>query len=113
MKKLIQVVFLFIAFAIGFDAAAQTKTVTITGKVTSFKESLPLEGVSIVIKDDSVGTGTQADGSFTLPLVPGKKLLVVSLPGYEKLEVPITSATDYNVVLKRGSGPAFHHATLR
>lgn len=80
---------------------AQAKTVTVNGRITSFEESLPLEGVSILVKNSSNGTGTQADGSFTLTVLPDEKILLVSLPGYEKKEVPLTKSREYNIVLKR------------
>jgi hypothetical protein len=60
--------------------------------------------VSITVKGDSISTGTQADGSFSLPVVPGEKRLLITLAGYEKQDIPITRATEYNIVLKRGSG---------
>ena len=47
----------------GGNAIAQSKTFTISGKVTSFEESLSLEGVSIHVKGTKFFTGTQADGT--------------------------------------------------
>jgi hypothetical protein len=88
-------------------APAQTKTVTISGKVTSFEESLPLEGVSVVVKGSTNGTGTQADGTFSLSVSPGEKVLLLSLPGYEKKEIPITKSVEYNIVLKRSEGISY------
>jgi|GEM_PF-966072 len=104
MRKIITGLLLFAASAGSITATAQSKIITINGRVTSFEESLPLEGVSIVVKGDSVSTGTQADGSFSLPIVPGEKRLLISLAGYEKQEIPVTRATEYNIVLKRGAG---------
>jgi len=104
MRKIITGLLLFAASAGSITAMAQSKIITINGRVTSFEESLPLEGVSIVVKGDSVSTGTQADGSFSLPIVPGEKRLLISLAGYEKQEIPVTRATEYNIVLKRGAG---------
>jgi len=104
MRKIITGLLLFAASAGSITATAQSKIITINGRVTSFEESLPLEGVSIVVKGDSVSTGTQADGSFSLPIVPGEKRLLISLAGYEKQEIPITKAIEYNIVLKRGTG---------
>ena len=108
MRKLTYGILFFIAVAVTANVSAQAKRVTINGKITSFEESLPLEGVSVAVKGDSVSTGTQSDGSFTLPLTPGKKLLLISFAGYEKQEVPVTNAVEYNIVLKRGSGLTIH-----
>jgi hypothetical protein len=106
MRKFIGIL-LLLAAAGSFTAAAQSKTIIINGRVTSFEESLPLEGVSIVVKGDPAGTGTQADGSFSLPVAPGGKKLLISLAGYEKQEIELTKATEYNIVLKRGNGAGF------
>lgn len=86
-----------------FTTAAQsTQGFVINGKVTSFEESLPLEGASIVVKGSSNATGTQADGTFTLLLNPGDSILVVSLAGYAPKEIK-TSAKNkqYDIVLQR------------
>jgi len=104
MRKIITGIMIIAAMAAGAAVAAQSKAIIINGKVTSFEESLPLEGVSILVKGDSVSTGTQADGSFSLPVSRGEKRLLITLAGYEKQEIAITKATEYNIVLKRGSG---------
>ena len=79
----------------------QVKTFTISGRITSFEESLPLEGVTIRVKNSSNITGTQADGSFSLALTVTDHLLIVALDGYEKKEIPVTSTRQYDIVLKR------------
>jgi len=101
MKNLFAKAVLFTALACSSPAMAQEKLQVITGKVVSFDESLPLEGVSIRVKNSSNATGTQADGSFSLALSPTEKILLLSLPGYEKKELTLTGARDYDIVLKR------------
>jgi len=100
MKRLMNV---FLLAAFYFGAAAQPgQGGVINGKVTSFEESLPLEGASVVVKGSSNATGTQADGTFTIALNPGDSVLVVSLAGYEPKEIR-TSAKNrqYDIVLRR------------
>lgn len=98
LRFILLVIFVIVA---GTASFAQGKSQVITGKVVSFEESLPLEAVTIKVKDSQGITGTQADGSFTLELKPQEKILLVSLDGYETKEVAITRATDYSIVLRR------------
>jgi hypothetical protein len=103
MKKIFTPAILVVLVAWHLAAAAQPKQAfVINGKVTSFEESLPLEGASVVVKGSSNATGTQADGTFTLLLNPGDTILVVSLAGYEPKEIK-TSAKNkqYDIVLQR------------
>lgn len=100
MKKiLIAITLLLVVFTA--SVSGQAKKINIIGKVISFEESFPLEGVSVVVKGTKNITGTQADGTFTLTLLPEDILLVVSYDGYETQEVKISSARDYEIVLRR------------
>ncbi|MFT3933688.1 MAG: carboxypeptidase-like regulatory domain-containing protein [Chitinophagaceae bacterium] len=102
MKKTFAFILLLFAVLYTGKSFAQDKPVTITGKVTSFEESLPLEGVSIQVKGSNNNTGTQADGTFSISLSPVKEnTLVINLAGYEKIEVIVTQARQYDIVLKR------------
>ena len=100
MKNVMVKMMLVGVFMYAVPVTAQQKTITISGKVTSFEESLPLEGVSIVVKGSDNSTGTQADGTFSMVVLSGEKLLL-SLAGYEKKEVVLTNAKNYDIVLKR------------
>ena len=103
MKKLLANVLLLAMLGYTITAMAQPKPVTINGKITSFEESLPLEGVSVHVKSNRTSTGTQADGTFSLSVLPEEKILLISLAGYEKKEIPITNAREYDIVLKRAN----------
>lgn len=81
---------------------AQSDTVLISGRVTNFEESFPLEGAGISVKGTRNNTGTQADGTFSLSVSVEDKILTISLDGYETQEVKITTETTYyEIVLKR------------
>ncbi|HSC39348.1 MAG TPA: carboxypeptidase-like regulatory domain-containing protein [Chitinophagaceae bacterium] len=83
-------------------AQPQTRSIVVNGKVTSFEESFPLEGASVVVKGTSNATGTQADGTFSLLIGPGDSVLVVSLNGYEPKEIKASARNkQYDIVLKR------------
>lgn len=105
MKKFIQLLVLLLPVFAGTVLQAQTKSITITGKVISFEESLGLEGVSIVVKGTSYNSGTHADGTFSLSVDSPDKILVFSLEGYQTTELKLNeNSRDYEVVLKRGTG---------
>src|SRR4051812_9571201 len=94
MKKVRTSIMILLLAAGHFAAAAQSKPgFVINGKVTSFEESLPLEGASVVVKGSTNITGTQADGSFSLLLNPGDSLLLVSLAGYEPKEIKASAVS--------------------
>ncbi len=99
MKKLLLLALPVLSILL--SSAVQHKAVTISGKVISFEESLALEGVSINVKGTNKNSGTQADGTFSISIAPGDKLLVFSLAGYRTEELTITDRTDYEVILKR------------
>lgn len=104
MKNAVRTLLFSVLLSGAVPVLAQSKAVIINGRITSFEESLPLEGASIQVKNSSNITGTQADGSFSLAILPGQKILVISLPGYEKKEITLTKATEYDIVLRRAVG---------
>ncbi len=64
-------------------ANSQTK---VTGKVTG-PDTKPVYGASVTVKSTNVATSTSVDGTFSITLPVGKKILVVSYVGYEVDEV--------------------------
>jgi hypothetical protein len=111
MKKVRTSIMILLLATGHFAAAAQSKPgFVINGKVTSFEESLPLEGASVVVKGSTNITGTQADGSFSLLLNPGDSLLLVSLAGYEPKEIKASAVSrQYDIVLRRNDKAAATH----
>lgn len=92
MKKLMLVLFLFFT---GVYCYAQ---VEVTGKVTNAETGEPIPGVSVVVKSDqSIGTTTDMDGTYTLDGIPSDtETLVFSFVGMQTLEVPIEGRTTIN-----------------
>lgn len=68
-----------------------TADVTVSGRVVDANGS-GLPGVTVVVKGTTTGTGTAADGSFTLQ-APENSVLVFSYVGYSCQEIPVTGAT--------------------
>ncbi|MFX1705188.1 TonB-dependent receptor [Chitinophaga sp. CC14] len=75
---------------------------TITGKVIDASGGTPLPGVNIVVKGTTRGTVTTVDGSFSLQADPGE-ILVVSLVGYTKQEVPAKAGGPMTISLTSAS----------
>lgn len=82
-------------------SSASTKAgveLKVSGKVTGSKEGLPLEGVSVKLKDGSKGTTTNTEGVFSIT-VPLNSILEFSRVGYVSTSVKVTAAL-LNVVLQ-------------
>ncbi|HZH64579.1 MAG TPA: SusC/RagA family TonB-linked outer membrane protein [Flavisolibacter sp.] len=72
---------------------------TITGRVTDDKGS-PLSGVSVLVKGSSVGTTTNAQGTYSLPVPSGARTLVFSFADMSSNEVSIGNASVLNTSLQ-------------
>ncbi len=84
MKKLMLV---FAIFSIlGLQIYAQN---TVTGKVTADNGSA-LPGVSVLVKGTTIGTMTLSDGTYSIKVPDGSKILVFSYIGMKSQEVTIT-----------------------
>lgn len=77
---------------------------TVSGTVSNEKGE-PLEGVTVMIKNDSKGTVTDRNGRFKLAWKDAPVTLVFSIIGYETKEIAVQSnSNEVNVVLKSVSG---------
>lgn len=94
MRKLVSIVFVLLLTIM--QAFAQQKTVT--GKVTE-EDGTPIPNASVQVKGSSVGTTTNASGSFTLSLPASAKTLVISAIGKATQEVSIGSTNNFAVKL--------------
>lgn len=82
MKKRLLLILSCLLLSVGYIAAQTTK---ITGTVVDDLGE-PAIGVSVVVKGTTIGTITDADGSFSINLPDGKKTLVFSLIGMKAKE---------------------------
>ncbi|WP_345193553.1 TonB-dependent receptor [Algibacter agarivorans] len=71
---------------------------TIQGTVND-ANNVPLPGASVIIKGTTTGSQTDFDGHFTLESNIND-ILVISYLGYVTQEIPVTSATNYTIVLE-------------
>ena len=88
MTRLIKGFMLMCMLAILNTVNAQDRTVT--GTIVDQDDNQPLSGVSVLVKNTSVGTTTDADGKFSLRVPEGRNQLEISYSGYDKQTVPIT-----------------------
>jgi len=86
MKKILQR-FLWVLLLIGTHAYAQNRTVT--GTVTGKNDGLALPGVSVTIQGTKTGTQTGPDGSYSVSVGAGQKL-IFSFIGFETIAVTPT-----------------------
>ena len=81
-------------------ALAQERT--ISGKVTDAETGDNLPGVNIIIKGTSVGTSTDANGSYSLSVSDDNAVLVFSFIGYVTTEAAVGNQTIINQTLTIG-----------
>lgn len=75
-----------------FISVVQAQNKTVTGRVTSKDDGLPLPGVSVRVVGTTLGTQTNADGKFSLSVPASAKSLSFSFIGFTSSTVEITSA---------------------
>ena len=94
MKKLLCTLPLIFFFSL--ITLAQTK---VTGKVTDNKDGAPLSGVTVQAKGANLAVQTGPDGSFSIDLPAGARILVFSFVGYAKMEVTVDASNEVAVAL--------------
>jgi TonB-linked SusC/RagA family outer membrane protein len=101
MKKLLLVSLCFLLLCLT-QVYAQNRT--ITGTVKAKEDGLPLPGVSVRVKNSTIGTQTNASGKYTLPGVPANATLVFSFIGYLSVDnMPIPANGVLDVTLEASS----------
>ena len=95
-KNLLTILLLFSCIS---SVLAQNRV--ITGKVTDQKDGAPLPGVSVTVKGVS-GTGTQTgvNGTYSLSVSAGTKVLVFRFLGYKETTITVNGSTQ-NVQLEQ------------
>lgn len=74
---------------------------TVNGVVTD-RNGESLEGVTVAVKGTTRATQTDATGRFSIAAA-SPEILVFSSIGYNRLEIPVTSSSTYNVTLAEDS----------
>jgi TonB-dependent starch-binding outer membrane protein SusC len=93
-RKILFIKCLLLAFA---EVFAQR---TVEGTVTAKEDNQPLPGVNIVVEGTSVGTATDVDGKYSLPLNPDQNVLIFSFIGYQTQTIEVGDQTVIDVQLE-------------
>lgn len=72
---------------------------TVSGKVTSVEDNLPVPGVSVVLKGSKSGTNTDADGAFKISIPEDNAVLVFSAVGFVTQEIAVGNKSVVDIVL--------------
>jgi len=100
MKRLL---FLFLPAIAGLllsNSALASPPIHIQGLIRDFQTHQPLAGVSVKAKGSSAGTSTDVDGKFSLELSGNEKTIIVSIVGYQSMELPLSGRTSFSIDLK-------------
>jgi TonB-linked SusC/RagA family outer membrane protein len=80
-------------------AAANERSIIVTGKILEDGKNTPLEGVSVTVKGSNRGTITDKDGNFRLEVENANAVLIFSLIGYQPKEVTVGSQTNFQIAM--------------
>ena len=86
MKKVLSICLTFLLFSTAYIHA---QNVSITGKVVDKEDNQPIPGVSVVVKNTTIGTVTDVDGVYNLSVPENTVSLLFSFVGMKSQEVEI------------------------
>ncbi|WP_228853016.1 SusC/RagA family TonB-linked outer membrane protein [Aegicerativicinus sediminis] len=86
---------------VAFNSYAQQ--ITVSGKVTSSVDQMPLPGVNVLEKGTTNGAATDFDGNYEL-VIDSNATLVFSYLGFVTQEVPVNGNATVNVILAENLG---------
>ncbi len=91
LKKLFQQICLLGIFLVVSQSYSQDK-LKISGNVSSESDTMPLPGVSVIVKGTNNGVSTDFDGNYTIE-APTTAVLVFSYIGFKTTELPVNGQT--------------------
>lgn len=101
IKRSAGIFMLLLLFVSGtMDVFAQQRA--ISGKVSD-QQGLPLPGVSVIVKETTTGTVTDANGNFSLAIPADAEVLQFSFVGMKAQEIKVSGRTTFNVVMEEES----------
>ncbi|UOQ70571.1 carboxypeptidase-like regulatory domain-containing protein [Hymenobacter cellulosilyticus] len=84
-------------------APAEPANVTLSGRILD-ENGRPLAGATVLVKGSRKGTGTDANGNYTLEVPAGDNTLVYGYGGYEDQEMRARGGQPLNVTLTPAEG---------
>jgi hypothetical protein len=88
-----------ISFKPAPTAVSTSGNVSIKGVITDSYSKKPIMGATISVKGTDTKTTTKKNGSYKISVPKEAKMLIVTCPGYEQLEVAISGRTEINVAI--------------
>jgi len=101
MHPLLKKGIFYILLILCIPAFAQDGGRTISGYITARDEAGPLEGVTVAVKGSKMVSGSQADGSYYIPVTVKDSVLIFSYDGYQTYELKLKKDNHYDVALKK------------
>lgn len=98
IKQNIKYYFFLLGVVLALPIYAQSK-ISIAGVVTD-KGGIPLPGVTIIVKNTSIGTTTDFDGKYEFLIPDNAKAIIFSYVGMIKQEVNVSGQSTINVILQ-------------
>lgn len=96
--------FLIVTLFICFVSFAQNKG-TVSGTITDKDlNNEALAFANVMIKGTTIGVSTDMDGKYSLSVVAGNHILVISFVGYESVEVPFTVKAGETTTINQSVG---------
>ena len=80
-------------------ATVKPADITVKGRVTDTEKGEPIPGASVVLKNTTKGTTTDANGAYSLAVPNGNAVLVFSFVGYERQEITVGNRSEVDVNL--------------
>ena len=65
----------------------------ISGRILNDNDKQPVPDASVKVKGTTTGTKTNSDGSFTISAPRDNSVLVITVVGFEKVEIPVSGRT--------------------
>ena len=101
-KQYIRTLLAAIALFLG-TLAAEAQSRSVTGTVFNDDGKTPLVGCTIIVQGTTIGTTTEANGSYSIKVSGNDAVLVFQSLGYETQTIPVGSRTTINVTLKESA----------
>lgn len=93
MKKTSLLLRKFIFFLLLFFTSALFAQKIVNGRVLSDNDKQPVQDATVEVKGTKTGTRSAADGTFSITVPRDNSVLVITIVGYEKVELPVSGKT--------------------
>ena len=101
-KRVLWLRYLILFFSLSLASMAYAQEITVSGKVTDATDGSLLPGVTVVVKNTTTGTVTDADGKYSIK-VNKDAVLVFSYVGYTTQEITVSEQKSLDISLSVGT----------